>query len=166
MISEEISLKNTFSESILKLKIKSKTEMIATVQENKSKHTRGSNKCYLIRTRQNNVHIFGKFCFGQSHERNRYKTWNVVNTDLNVTFDDRFSNAPTLAKIEFGNDENEKNGHVLHLGVLHGVVPGGLVAGCRSLDPTGMSRMLVSRLYHHVCDHWWLIENLKKTPVG
>ena len=30
------------------------------------------------------------------------KTRNVVNTYLNVTFEDRRSNAPTLAKIEFG----------------------------------------------------------------
>ena len=41
----------------------------------------------------------------------------------------------------------QMNGHVLHLGVLHGVVPGGPVAGCRSLDRTSISRMLVSRLY-------------------
>ena len=41
----------------------------------------------------------------------------------------------------------QMNGHVPHLGVLQGVVPGGLVAGCRSLDRTSISRMLVSRLY-------------------
>ena len=40
---------------------------------------------------------------------NRYKTRDVVNTYpsyLDVTFEDLFSNAPTLAKIEFGNDES------------------------------------------------------------
>ena len=56
--------------------------------------------------------IFGKCCLRQSDERlNRYKTRNVVNTYLilDVTFEDRFfSNAPTFAKIEFGNDESEK----------------------------------------------------------
>ena len=52
------------------------------------------------------------------------------------------------------------------MGVLHGVVPGGLVARCRSLDRTSISRMLVSHLYA------WLIEDLShlstylKTPVG
>ena len=41
-----------------------------------------------------------------TYERtNRYKTRDVVNTYLNVTFEDLFSNAPTLAKIEFGHDE-------------------------------------------------------------
>ena len=30
-----------------------------------------------------------------------YKIRDVVNTYLNVTFEDLFSNAPTLAKIEF-----------------------------------------------------------------
>ena len=55
-------------------------------------------------TRQNNVQIFGNFCRRQSDERtNKYKTRNVVNTYLNVTFEDRFSNGPTLAKIECGN---------------------------------------------------------------
>ena len=44
-----------------------------------------------------------------TYERtNRYKTRDVVNTYLNVTFEDMFSNAPTLAKIEFGNDKSEK----------------------------------------------------------
>ena len=41
----------------------------------------------------------------------------------------------------------QMKGHILHLGALQGVVPGGLVAGCRSLDRTSISRMLVSRLY-------------------
>ena len=41
----------------LKKKNESKTEMTASVQGNKSKHTRGSNQLYLIRTRQNNVQI-------------------------------------------------------------------------------------------------------------
>ena len=36
---------------------------------------------------------------------NRYKTRDVVKTYLNVTFEDLFSNAPTLAKIEFGNSD-------------------------------------------------------------
>ena len=36
--------------------------------------------------------------------------------------------------------------HVPHFAWLHGVVPGVLVAGWRSLDRTSMSRMLVSRL--------------------
>ena len=46
------------------------------VNGNKSKHTRGQNERYLIRTRpKTNVHIFGKFCLRQSDERtNRYKT--------------------------------------------------------------------------------------------
>ena len=38
-------------------------------------------------------------------------------------------------------------GHVLHFSWLQGVVPGVLVAGCRSFDRTDMSRILVSRLY-------------------
>ena len=33
--------------------------------------------------------------------------------------------------------------HVLHFPWVQGVVPGVLVAGCRSFDRTGMSRMLV-----------------------
>ena len=37
--------------------------------------------------------------------------------------------------------------HILHFSRLQGVVPGVLVAGCRSFDRTSMSRMLVSRLY-------------------
>ena len=37
--------------------------------------------------------------------------------------------------------------HVLYFPWLHGVVPGILVSGCRSLDRTSMSQMLVSRLY-------------------
>ena len=60
----------------------------------------------------------------------------------------------------------QMNGHVLHLGVLHRVVPGGLVVGCRSLDVTDVGITFV-------CDHWWLIEDLshlsrclQKTPVG
>ena len=47
----------------------------------------------------------------------------------------------------------QMNGHVLHLGVLLGVVAGGLVAGCHSLDRTSISRMLVSRLYA-IIDGW------------
>ena len=43
--------------------------------------------------------FFGKFSLRQSDERtNRYKT-----RDVNVTFEDMCSNAPSLAKIEFGN---------------------------------------------------------------
>ena len=42
------------------------------------------------------------------------------------------------------------NGHFLHLGVLHGVVPGGLVAGYRNLDRISMSRMLVSRCLYAI----------------
>ena len=55
-------------------------------------------------TRQNNVHIFDKFCLPQSERTDKhiYKTRNVVTTYLNVTFEARFSNATTLAKIEFG----------------------------------------------------------------
>ena len=53
----------------------------------------------LIWTRQNNVHIFGKFCLRQSDERTKHiKQRNVVKTYLNVTFEDRFSNTPTLYK--------------------------------------------------------------------
>ena len=38
-----------------------------------------------------------------TYERtNRYKTRDVVNTNLIVTLEDLFSNAATLAKIEFG----------------------------------------------------------------
>ena len=32
----------------------------------------------------------------------RYKTRDVVKTYLNVTFEDLFSNAPLIAKVEFG----------------------------------------------------------------
>ena len=35
--------------------------MTVSIQGNKSKHTRGYNEHYLIRTRQNNVPIFEKF---------------------------------------------------------------------------------------------------------
>ena len=71
----------------------------------KSKHTRGSNERYLRRTRQNNVHIFGKVCHRHSDVRadKHIYTRDVVNTHLNVTFEEMFSNAPTFAKIEFGN---------------------------------------------------------------
>ena len=56
-----------------------------------------------IWTRQNNVHIFGKCCLRQSDDwTNRYMTRNVVNTQLNVTFEDRRWKAPSLAKIKFG----------------------------------------------------------------
>ena len=41
----------------------------------------------------------------------------------------------------------QMKGHVLHFSWLQGVVPGVLVAGCRSFDRTNMSRILVSRLY-------------------
>ena len=60
----------------------------------------------------------------------------------------------------------QMNGHVLHLGILHGVVPARLVAGCRSLDRTSMSRMLVSRLYAIIEDLSHLSAYLQKTPVG
>ena len=43
-----------------------------------------------------------KFHVGFDKRTDRYKTRHVVITYLNVTFEDRFSNAPTLAKIEFG----------------------------------------------------------------
>ena len=62
------------------------------------------NERFLIWTRQDNARIFGKCCLRQSNERTniRYKTRNVVNTQLNVTFEDRSWKVPTLAKIEFG----------------------------------------------------------------
>ena len=41
----------------------------------------------------------------------------------------------------------QMKGHVLHFSWLQGVVPGVLVAGCRSFDGTNMSWILVSRLY-------------------
>ena len=41
----------------------------------------------------------------------------------------------------------QMKGHVLHFSWLQGVVPGVVVAGCRSFDRTNMSRILVSRLY-------------------
>ena len=48
------------------------------------------NERFLIWTRQNKTRIFGKFCLRQSDERtNKYKTRNVVNTLLNVTFENR-----------------------------------------------------------------------------
>ena len=63
--------------------------MTASVQGNKSKHKRGYNERYLIRTRQNNVHIYDKCCLRQSDKRtNRYKIRDVVNTYFNVTFED------------------------------------------------------------------------------
>ena len=37
------------------------------------------------------------------YRTNIYKTRDVVNTYLNVTFEYLFSNSPILAKIEFGN---------------------------------------------------------------
>ena len=78
----------------------SKIEMTASVQGTKSKHTKGSNERYLIWTRQNNVHIFGNFCLRQRDERtNRYKSRNVVNTYLNVTFEDRFSKSVLIHRI-------------------------------------------------------------------
>ena len=52
----------------------------------------------------------------------------------------------------------QMNGHVLHLGVLQGVVPGSLVVGCRSSDCTSISRMLVGVTF--VCDQWWLVKDL------
>ena len=52
------------------------------------------------------------FVFDKTMNGQTYKTRNVVNTYdyliLNVTFEDNFSNAPTHAKIEFKNDESEK----------------------------------------------------------
>ena len=41
----------------------------------------------------------------------------------------------------------QMKGHVLHFSWSQGVVPGVLVAGCRSFERTNMSRILVSRLY-------------------
>ena len=41
----------------------------------------------------------------------------------------------------------QMKGHVLHFFWLQGMVPGVLVAGCRSFDRTNMPRILVSRLY-------------------
>ena len=64
---------------------------------------------FLTSTRQNNVHIFGKFCLRQSDERtNRYKheLWEILS--FNVTFADRRSKAPTLAKIEFGKKQQPR----------------------------------------------------------
>ena len=71
-------------------------------QENVNQNTQEvKNDCFLKWTRQNKVQIFSKFCLRPSDERtNRYKTRNVVNTYLIVTFEDPFSNAPTLAKIK------------------------------------------------------------------
>ena len=62
----------------------------------KRKHTRGSNERYLIRTRQNKVHIFGKFCLRHSNVRteNRCKT-----TDMSDDDDDDDDVRPSLAKM-------------------------------------------------------------------
>ena len=52
--------------------------MTASVQGNKSKHTKGKNECCLIWTKQNNVHILGKFCLGQSDEpdkQTKHEMW-------------------------------------------------------------------------------------------
>ena len=44
-----------------------------------------------------------------TYERtNRYKTRHVIKTYPNVTYEDLFWNALILAKVEFGNDESEK----------------------------------------------------------
>ena len=61
--------------------------MTASVQGNKSNHTRCSNERYLIRSRQNEVHIFGKFSFDTAtYERtNRCKTTDKSRTYLDVT---------------------------------------------------------------------------------
>ena len=40
--------------------------------------------------------------------KNRYKTRDVINTYVNVTFEELFSNAPTLAKIEFATNKDAK----------------------------------------------------------
>ena len=44
-------------------------------------------------------------------------------------------------------DVDADEGAVLHFSWLQGVIPGVLVAGCRSFDRTNMSRILASRLY-------------------
>ena len=64
----------------------------------------------------------------------------------------------------------QMKGHVPYFGWLHGVVPGVLVAGWRSLDRISMSRMLVSRLYA-ISGGWLKIaansaRDYKKTPSG
>ena len=53
------------------VKKKSKTEMTANVQlkETNQNTQEFKNERYLIRTRQNNVHIFGKFCLRHSDIR-------------------------------------------------------------------------------------------------
>ena len=86
--------------------------MTASVQGNKSKHTRGENERYLIRTRQNNVQIIGKFCLRYSDERTTdiIKTRDVINTYHNVTFESLFSNAPIPSqRSSFENDDNDNN---------------------------------------------------------
>ena len=57
-------------------------------QENVNQNTQEvKNECFLKWTKQ----IFGKFCLRPSDERtNRYKTRNMVNTYLIVTFEDPF----------------------------------------------------------------------------
>ena len=54
----------------------------ASVQGNKSKHTRGfKNENFLIWTRQNKVHIFGKFCLQQS----KGKEWTFGDAPYTIT---------------------------------------------------------------------------------
>ena len=77
-----------------------------------------------------------KFHVGFDKRTDRYKTRHVVITYLNVTFEDRFSNAPTLAKIEFGQSSTlpsiprQQMSHLAGSCGLHGeaVGTGGLLA--------------------------------------
>ena len=64
-------------------------------------HKRLKMNALLIWTTQNNERNLGKCFLRQSDERtNWYKTRNVVNTKLNVTFEDLQWKALTLAKIK------------------------------------------------------------------
>ena len=47
------------------------------------------NELFLIWTRQNHVQILGNFCLRQSDAHESIETWNVLNTLLNVTFEDQ-----------------------------------------------------------------------------
>ena len=77
----------------------------ASVQENKSKHTRGyKNERFLISTRQNKVQIFGIHCLRQTNiKQEMVKT--LSSMSLLKIVGELHWKAPSLAKIEFGNSK-------------------------------------------------------------
>ena len=63
--------------------MKNRKQMTASVQGNKPRTHKSENERYLIRTRKDNVRIFGKFCFRQSDERtNIYEKATNGQTDI------------------------------------------------------------------------------------